>query len=84
MSERLQAETGQFLRKAVAAKQGELQTTLGRFRQEKIKGELRILSQRLQDEFGPHPATPDAADGTDKCVPFEPSAPPPARRQAIG
>jgi hypothetical protein len=55
MSTRLQHETWQFLVRAMEAKQRELQTTLGRFRREKVEAELKILSKRLTLECG-HPA----------------------------
>jgi hypothetical protein len=48
MSTRLQQETVQFLLQAVAVKERELQTQLGRFRRDKVESELRILTERLQ------------------------------------
>ena len=48
MSTRLQQETVQFLLQAVAVKERELETQLGRFRRDKVESELRILNERLQ------------------------------------
>jgi len=48
MSTRLQQETVQFLLQAVAVKERELQTQLGRYRRDKVESELRILTERLQ------------------------------------
>jgi hypothetical protein len=48
MSTRLQQETVQFLLQAVAVKERELETQLGRHRREKVESELRILNERLQ------------------------------------
>ena len=48
MSSRLQQETVQFLLQAVAVKERELETQLGRFRRDKVESELRILNERLQ------------------------------------
>jgi len=48
MSTRLQQETVQYLLQAVAVKERELETQLGRFRRDKVESELRILNERLQ------------------------------------
>lgn len=52
MSTRLQQETLQYLVRAMEEKQRALNTTLGRFRREKVEAELKILSERFKVECG--------------------------------
>ena len=67
MSTRLQQETVQFLLQAVAVKERELETQLGRYRRDKVESELRILNERLQFALDFVAASPLSRPGV-KCL----------------
>ena len=52
MSTRLQQETLQYLVRAMETKHRELNTTLGRFRRQRLEAEIKILSDRFKIECG--------------------------------